>query len=736
MNYESNFAPTTTDKGNVFDQTYNTLSPLSDQPAKPGSTTQPRRDFGERPEAPKPFDQQGISPDHVFDDAYNLLPPRRPADSQEGPFDSKFNSLNKPGDFPAFKGRPQPFNQNGEVGKMYLDERSGLVLGMEFTAGSRAGQKQVFERDAQGNLSKMHIIVPGQNDREPNYSIFEKGNNGWIAKPAGQSVPGFKHLEIKNGIITGDFKINGKGDFSYETADKRSKNILRLNGDKDFFNMQEYSRERESINGQKATTYWSGYEWLPGQKETVAAGVTKVTFQTQPAKPGSAELPKPTYTIRDANTNGFQVEFTAGKTAYKVENWHHGKMTRVHNGASETIYSTGVKDSRGHLQWRKGQEKTEAGQRLVQFNDAQDAQKVTAGEIPKTAIINTQSGEVTSVYANGTKILADHCGQTRQITYRNQQSIEVLRDPNNDFSGFKRSDGTMILKGAETNLANGPRGGAAWIVQRPGQQAVEFTGILRHGNSGSFEILNAGNEGLTVNSDGAISTKVGGRVINDGVQPAPPAPLPGDSKPPNPGDNKATSSGDAQPVKPDQARKPGDSQATKPGDKPPGKSNVTDAQLLALAAKHKVNARVLAQARERAEKQGLHETFSEQNVDKLLEIATKHKLIADFTDGGVSSMSRPGAVIGKLIPELLAEPETAVVKLQTQMRANMQKVMKDGGAPQPAIDRALQTMDQRFASLKTNTQPFVRELKTALVAGPSTPGPVPELTPSPPPKNR
>lgn len=726
MSYESNFAPTNTDKGDVFDQKYNTLPPTTDQPAKPGSTTAPRREFGERPEAPTPGSQPGLSPDHVFDDAYNLLPPRKPTDGKEGPFDSKFNNLNKPSDFPAFRGKPQPFNQNGEVGKMYVDERSGLVLGMEFTTGSRAGQKQFFDRDAQGNLSKMHIMVPGKDRTSANYSVFEKGANGWTSKPGSQNVPGFKHLETKDGAISGDFKINGKGDFTYESADKQTREVVRLNGDKDYFNMREYSRERESINGQKATTYWNGYDWLPGNKETVAAGVTKVTFQNQPTKLGAAELPKPAYTIRDANTNGFQVEFTAEKTAYKVENWNHGKMTRVQNGAAETLYSTGTQDAQGRLQWRKGQEKTEGGQRVVQFSDAQDAQKVTAGEIPQGSIINTQTGEVTSVYANGTKVLADNYGQTKQISYANRQTIDVLRDTNNEFRGFKRSDGTKIIKGADTNLASGPQGGAAWTVQRPGQQPLEFTGILRHGNSGSFNILNAGNEGLSMTGDGAMSTKVGGKIVSD--TPAPPVPKPNEA-PAKPGDPQKP--GDNQPAKPVEPAKPSDTQPVKPGDKPPGKSNVTDAQLLALAAKHKINAKVLAQARERAEKQGLHETFTEQNVDKLLEVANKHRLLADFTDKGVSSMSRPGAIIGKMIPELLAQPDTAVLKLQMQLRESLQKSLKDGGAQQPAIDRAVQTIDQRFASIKTNTQPFVTDLKAALATKPPTPAPIPGPSPAP-----
>jgi hypothetical protein len=698
MSYDWNIAPTTTNKGNVFDQAYNTFPPQQDQPGTPGSANPPRRDFGERPEAPQPGRQQGVSPDHVFDDAYNLLPPGKPKDGgPEGPFDSRFNALNKPTDFPAFKGRPQPFNQNGEVGKMYVDERTGLVIGMEFTEGSRKGQKHVYDRDAQGNLSKMHFLTPGK-DNQPQYLIFDKGAQGWTSKPAGQAVPGFKYLETANNAIAGDFKINGKGDFSYESKDKQTKYILRLNGDKDYFNLREYSRERESINGQKAITFWNGYDWLPGQKQAMADGITRVTFQPQPGKPA--------YTIRDAKNNGFQVEFTAEKTAYKVENWNHGRMSRTQNGTTDTLYTTGVQDAQGKLQWRKGQEKVENGQRVVQFNDAQDAQKVTAGEIPQGSIINQQTGDVTSVYANGTRVLADNYGRTQRITYKNQQYVDFINDPNNEFRGFRRSDGTIITRGADMTVSGGPQGGYAWTVQRPGQQPVQFNGVLRHGNAGSFNILNAGNEGLSMTADGALSTKVGGKVVGD--TPTPPSPNPGDRQP-------------GQPVK------PGDQgpETPKPGDRQAGKSNVTDAQLLALAAKHKVNVKILAQARERAEKQGLHQTFTEEGLDKLLQLAEKHKLLADFTEKGVSAMSRPGAVIGKLIPELLAEPDTAMVKLQTQMKQSMEKSLKDSGAQQPAIDRALQTIEQRFVSLKTNTQPFVTELKTALATRPPAPVPPP-----------
>lgn len=699
MNHEWNLATTNAEEKSEFDPVFNTFQPTE----KPGSngTSPPRRDFGEKPEAPKP-NGKGLSPDTVFDDAYNLLPPKRPDDAKpEGPFDSRFNNLNKPSDFPQFRGRPQAFNQNGEVGKLYVDEKSGLVVGMEFTGGSKKGQKHVFDRDAQGNITKMHMLAPGKQNEQAQYLSFTKSEQGWTSQPAGQAVPGFRNLETRDQKIVGDFKVNNKGDFSYESPDKQTKTVLRLNGDKDYFNMREYSRERESLNGQKNTTFWNGYEWLPGNKQTIAEGVTRVTFQAQRGKPA--------YMIRDAKNNGFQVEFGAEKTAYKVDNWTQGKMTRVHNGATDTIYSTGAKDAQGKLQWRKGQEKVENGNRIVQFNDAKDAQKVTAGEIPQGSIINQQTGDVTAVYANGTKILSDSYGRTQRITYKDQQHIDVLHDANNEFKGFKRSDGTLVLKGADANLANGPQGGAAWIVQRPGQQPVEFTGVLKHGNAGSFNIMNAGNEGLSVNPDGVLSTKIGGKVVSD----TPAAPKPGDTPqvvPPQPGDKPGAKPGD----------KPGD----KPGEKPIGKTNVTDQQLQNLAAKYKMNVRILAQARERAEKQGLHKNFTEQNVDKLLELANKHKLLADFTDKGVSAMSRPGAVVGKLIPELLAAPETAMDTLQTQMKDSLAKSLKDSGAQQPAIDRAKQTVDQRFASLKTNTQPFVTELKTALATRQPEPLPV------------
>jgi len=690
----SDIAPPIT-RTNVFDPAYNSVVPGSDQ--QPPAATQ--RDFGVRPEAPQEGQQQTtVSPDHVFDDAYNLVPPKT-GDRQEAPFDSRFNEVLKPTDFPAFKGRVQPFNQNGEIGKMYVDENSGLVVGMEFNEGSKKGQKLVFDRDAEGNITKMHVLMPGQENAQSQYLKFEKTDKGWVSQPAGQSVPGFKHLESQNGAIVGNFKVNAKGDFEYESPDKLTKNVLRLNGDKDYFNMRDYARERESLNGQKATTYWSGYEWLPGEKQQVASGVVKVTFQPQPGKPA--------YMVRDANTNGFQVEFTAEKLNYKVDNWHEGRMTRVTNGATDTIYSTGAQNAEGKLQWRKGQERVENGQRIVQFNDQQDAEKVSSGELPMGSMIDTTTGDVTSVFANGTQVRADKYGRQQRITYKNQQYIDVLRDANSDFRGYRRSDNTVILKGGDVAV-EGAQPGSAWIVQRPGQQPVRFNGTLKPGNAGAFNIVDQNNDGLTVSADGVLSTKLQGQVVTD---------QPTQTTPPEPRPEEPTKDAAAAKFVPSETE-------PRPSDKPPNKAPLTDEQLRALSQKHRVAPKLLAQARAKAEAQGLHETFTEENLDKFFTMAAKHELLRDFTDKTyLGPQAKPGAHLSKVIPELLADPATAMGALNAQMKADMQKALDRGGANAGMVNSIMASVERRFQTIKTGTEPFVTELATVLGPRQTTPPP-------------
>lgn len=691
-----------------FDAKYNAVPPKAGTPpADTGdkSKTPPVDDKTKKPDAPATT----VVPGNVFDDAYNLVPkPVKPVETDkpvvpkpETPFDPKYNELNKVSDFPVSKEPPRPFNQNGEGGKMFVDEKTGFVNAMQFTDGARKGQKYAFDRDDLGNITKMHILMPGKDAATPpQYLSFQKTDKGWVSKPEGQLVPGFKNLKVENGVITGDFKVNAKGDFGYESADKQVRSVLRINGDKDNYDMREYSRETELKNGEKSTTFWNGYNWVAGQRKPLAEGVVRVDFQPQPGQPTSM--------IRDAKNNGFKVEFSSEKTQYTVGNWKDGKMTRQVGATTDTLYTTGAQDAQGKMQWRKGQEKAEGDKRVVTFNDAQDAAKVKAGELPQSSIINPKTGDIVSVYSNGTQVAVDDRGAAQKIIYANKQQVDILRDANREFRGFRRSDGTTISR--VVDLAAAANGPSNWTIQRPREQPITINGFLKHGNSGSFSILNAGNEGLSVTPEGVMSTKIGGKVTAD-------PPREGDKPPVAPAPKDV-----APPVKPTDRTEP-----PKPTDtKTPGKAPVTDEQLKALSAKYKLDPKLLAFAKARAERQGLHQTFTAEGLEKILQLADKHKLLADFGNtADMSSKGRDGAIIGRLLPELLIDPNTAIEKANKQTREGMAKSLQ--GAPQERIDSVLRTIDQRYAALKTNTRPFIVELSKELANRP--PAPVPTPTP-------
>lgn len=692
-----------------FDAKFNTVPPKpGTAPVDTGDKTKtPTVDTSDKTKTPA--GTTTFSPDSVFDDAYNLVPKTavKPVEKDkpvvtpkpETPFDPKYNQLNKVSDFPVSKEPPRPFNVNGEGGKLFIDEKTGFVNGMQFTDGDRKGQKYAFDRDAQGNITKMHILMPGKDAATPpQYLSFQKTDKGWVSKPEGQLVPGFKNLKVENGVITGDFKVNAKGDFGYESADKQVRSVLRINGDKDHYDMREYSRETELKNGTKSNTFWNGYDWLPGQRKVLAEGVIRVDFEPKQGQPTSM--------IRDSKNNGFKVEFSSEKTQYSVANWKEGKMTRQIAGEkADTLYTTGAQDAQGKLQWRKGQEKAEGDKRVVTFNDAQDTAKVRSGELPQSSIINPKTGEVVSVYSNGTQVAVDDRGAAQKIIYANKQQIDILRDANSDFRGFRRSDGTTIYRGVD--LTAGPGGPAStWTLQRPSEQPITINGVLKHGNAGAFSILNAGNEGLTVTPEGVMSTKIGGKITSD-------APRPGDTKPVAPKDAPPP----VQPTDKAEAPKPTDART-------PGKAPITDEQLKALAGKYKIDPKLLAFAKARAERQGLHQTFTLEGLDKVLQLADKHKLLADF--GGtadMSSRSRDGAIIGRLLPELLIDPNTAIDKANKQTRESMAKSLQ--GAPEQRVKSILDTIDRRYASLKTNTQPFITELAKELANRPAPPVPTP-----------
>lgn len=171
----------------------------------------------------------------------------------------------------------------------------------------------------------------------------------------------------------------------------------------------------------------------------------------------------------------------------------------------------------------------------------------------------------------------------------------------------------------------------------------------------------------------------------------------------------------------------GQGDGTIPGESKPmvrrpeaGKAPVTDAQLEALidkyqiSPKYRISPKLLLLERERAEREGLHKTFTPDNLEKLLRVAHKYRLVGHFNEQDLHSLSRPGEFIGKLIPELLSDPDTALTKGQLRLKEAVEESMRASLADQASIDNAMRNVDRKLASVKANTRDFIEELKKEL----------------------
>jgi len=399
----------------------------------------------------------------------------------------------------------------GEKGQILLLDKSGTVAGMEFTEGRRKGESYTYTRDADGNIKGMDISVPARDGQAAQHVTLDKTDKGWVTNPPGSKVPGFDKATDAQGNVRGDFSTNAKGDLVFESYDKQTKEIIRGNGGRDTYDMRDYSRVREDAAGNKVTQYWDGYGsknnpedgWRTGTSKVLPDGRTEVTFnppmEGRPSRmvrdgrevPGAKPGDPPTY------KNGFEVEFPDG-TKYNVNDWREGKMQRTRGQTSETLYNTGAYGSDGRLAWAKG---TEANGRVT-FDDP----RVASGEIPREAVIDPNKGEISSTFADGTKLTSDMNGKTKRIQpgHKGAAAIEPIYGRNGELKGYKQGDRT-IMKGPDN-----PDGQSKWTIDMAdGKPPREMNGRLSERPGGQFEI--AGANGDRYESNGRFITKEGGK---------------------------------------------------------------------------------------------------------------------------------------------------------------------------------------------------------------------------------
>jgi|GEM_PF-1670836 len=402
--------------------------------------------------------------------------------------------------------------------RLYFDKDNNFKS-LQVTKGVRAGDNFSYQRDATGDLNKLDISTAPRDGKPAEKASLERDDKTgvWSIKPADGKVPGFPAADgdrNADGTFKGKFSTNPKGELTYETGDKVTKQIMRGDGTRDTFNMRDYSRVREDgTTGEAKKQYWDGYGskenpsdgWREGVETKLPDGRTQVTFKDQLEG-------HPSKMIRDgaAGKDSFEVEFPNGMN-YKIGNWADGSMSRTSGGKTETLYNTGTVGSDGRVQWAKGTPDATTG--IVRFEDS----RVASGELPAEAKID--KGTVTSRYADGSEVESDLNGNPKRIKpgHKGSQLMERRYGPNGDLKGFRHGSTT-----ASVERANPADGTSDWNINTGGvdgqnHKIVDARVVEKPG--GKFEVVGkvVGKDGVKTDaryeSNGRLITKENGKDI-------------------------------------------------------------------------------------------------------------------------------------------------------------------------------------------------------------------------------
>ncbi|MBZ0187168.1 MAG: hypothetical protein K8F91_13050, partial [Candidatus Obscuribacterales bacterium] len=394
-------------------------------------------------------------------------------------------------DKPFFTGIEKPFEYGAEKGCLYTDEQAGYVQGINFSEGKRKGQQYRFDRDEKGNVTSIEAKIPGEGGDTRQISIRKSGDN-WQIEPADARIPRFETLKVDaKGVLTGDFKVKDNGDIVYDAKDG-TKEAVRIDGSRDQYNLNEYSRIRESAEGAKSTEYWDGYNWRQGQAQMGTDGTTTINFPPEAGKPAQV--------IRDARvdengitSNKFKVVFAGGKS-YDAD-WGKQKMTYASQQGSVDLYNSGVTSDDGKSVWMQGRQVGTANDAAVvelKPGTEHQSKRMAAGQTPYRVAIHN-NGEVTSVFKDGPQIRSDGRGNVSQIVHTNGQEIDVIRDANQNVVELKGSDGRQIVR--EKVLQSGADGSSQsrYQITDNGKSVGSIDGAINFGPAGRLDIEGSNN---------------------------------------------------------------------------------------------------------------------------------------------------------------------------------------------------------------------------------------------------
>jgi len=404
-----------------------------------------------------------------------------------------------------FRGVKTPFEHGGEKGNLYKDEKTGYVQGIEFSQGKREGQKLRFDRDENGNVTAVEIkTAAGQSGK------LTRDGEGWLAVPP-ETLGALGLTGSSAGRLKGVIKVKDNGDIIHDAGDGTS-TALRIDGSREHFDFNEYSRTREGADGTKSKEYWDGYQWRQGQAAQNADGTTSVNF--------APEQGKPVQVIRDARpgadgsrSNKFKVVFSGGRS-YDAD-WGSQKMTYSSQRQSVDLYNSGMTNSEGKAVWMQGAQVGETGDATVielKPGTEHQSERIAAGKSPYRVAIH-RDGDVTAIYKDGPQVRSDGRGNVEHIVHANGHEADLVRDANGDVVTVRGSDGRNLIRRRSVSTASGGRVTESWRLRDGDTDLGSFDGPLKTGEAGRLSVEDTVGNSLDMEANGRVVQKRGGKIV-------------------------------------------------------------------------------------------------------------------------------------------------------------------------------------------------------------------------------
>jgi YD repeat-containing protein len=333
--------------------------------------------------------------------------------------------------------------KNGQKASIDVDDATGKVVGVRMNDGPRAGQQYNFNYE-RGQLTGITMPDGRQVQAGPDgkFDAAAMRQLGFNLDEKAAKDGKFNLRVTEQGDIAAD---NGKGITQYQ----------RLDGSRQTYDKNTYSRLIETADGQSRQQFWDGYGWREASKTNpprMEGDRLIVTFDDNlQGRPKSME--------RNLANDTLKVNF-ADNSSYLAD-WKGQQQTFTDkNGKKTELFNTGEIANNGSPIWRRGscEQNGDVSFNTQNTSDA-DRERMRRGEIPFKTQVDKNTGEVTSLYANGARVLSDGQGRVKSVRYQNGQGYDFERNADGRLTRVKAPDGTVYeRRGDQHTTAEGNKG--------------------------------------------------------------------------------------------------------------------------------------------------------------------------------------------------------------------------------------------------------------------------------------